>query len=122
MRELKFRAWDKEQNRLFNVYGFDEDHVYEKTLDDYTHSIHPRGVCEIMQYTGLKDKNNKEIYEGDRLKKPTEYIEGMPNGARYKIVEWTMPKHYGVGFNIGEINTWKIVGNIYENSELLEKI
>lgn len=66
--EYKFRAFDSEQKRIFPVYGFDIDNVYEDTLDDYTRSVHPRNVCDVMMYTGLKDIKGAEIYEGDRVK------------------------------------------------------
>jgi uncharacterized phage protein (TIGR01671 family) len=118
MREIKFRAWDKEQKRIFMVYGFDKDHVYEDSLDDYTESVHPRNLCELMQYTGLKDENGKEIYEGDII---SDGIKGL------FLVEWnddTCKFQFSDGTDINDgirYGTSKLImGNIYENPELNE--
>lgn len=57
MREIKFRAWDKEKKIMFN-WSFTEQGLYPQDFfnnDNY----------QVMQYTGVNDKNGKEIYEGD---------------------------------------------------------
>lgn len=63
-REIKFRAWDNHNKRMCQPYF--EFRRNESNLTSIEHS--PTGgyyMTEIMQYTGLKDKNGKEIYEGD---------------------------------------------------------
>lgn len=105
MREIKFRAWDKSANRMFYDYPL--------------RSIKPSNKIPLMQYTGLKDKNGKEIYEGD--------ICDTPSGKR--IVTYDAPS-----FWLAENLTDKVavdafstpsvlehvIGNIYENPELLK--
>lgn len=67
-REIKFRAWNTETNKMSK--SFEMGHVVsftdEKGLGQIMSCFTPG--LELMQYTGLKDKNGKEIYEGDYLK------------------------------------------------------
>lgn len=105
MREIKFRAWDYRKKQMLD---FD--------LDD-AHKVIPYTDSPIMQYTGLKDKNGKEIYEGDIL-----HLEFYLDW----IVKW-----HEAGFHIHILNNpetyyslvpsnREVIGNIYENPELLK--
>ena len=129
MREIKFRAWDKKDELMYVE-------VHEGiTFDDESHYsfidfLNSRGYheFEIMQYTGLKDKNGKEIYEGDVVRrsyvrtqkyvtKNNEIKEGNPVVQKYrpKVIKWS-----DGGFNIRNGEKIEVIGNIYENPELLE--
>jgi len=124
MKEIKFRVWEKEQKRMFAVYEFNEDHVAED-------SIHPRKVCILMQYTGLKDKNGKEIYEGDIVR-----LGNYPFTKDIEKVEWDnslcgfspfakllcpLYEDDDVGEVRPEASFCEVIGNIYENPELREE-
>jgi hypothetical protein len=104
MREIKFRAWDG--NAMWDVreIDFDTMQVHIGIHDEYINNI------KLMQYTGLKDKNGVEIYEGDILK-----------GGIYKVynVKWDGED---AGWNIAAygVSVFEVIGNIHENPELLE--
>lgn len=124
MREIKFRAWVKEKKAIFEVILI--DYVTKKVtylLERVGHLLSIRDAkfndIEFMQYTGLKDKNNKEIYEGDifhigskKIMYVVEWIDCGLKGRQIKNKSW-----------IG-LDYWKddieVIGNIYENPELME--
>ena len=115
MREIKFRAWDKKQNKMrqdFNL-SWSGKILFEDSIgsDEF----------EIMQYTGLKDKNGKEIYEGDIVRisdNHTEVINWIGDG------DWMGEKQPLVGF-IHNASIYKkpieVIGNLYENANLLSQ-
>lgn len=129
MRKIKFRAWDKVNNRMCKVLNI-------APSDDGTCSVQGVAVIglgvsittgidfELMQYTGLKDKNGVEIYEGDIVKYKTFYY----GKEKEHIVEVKWEKEatdlFGEPDFIGFLARWEggeVIGNIYENPELLDK-
>lgn len=121
MREIKFRAWHKGKKIISEVLGIDILHkeIFFSNGDvDYC-EISDFKYIELMEYTGLKDKNNKEIYDGDifhiggkKILYVVEWIDCGLKGRQIKNKSW-----------IG-LDYWKddieVIGNIYENPELME--
>jgi len=118
MREIKFRAWDGEQI----VYP---DYIDRKGIAHWTENSIPETSDKVMQYTGLKDKNGVDIFEGDVVKC---YYGGSEKGA-HDTIEFKNGafclRHRGVtikemleddGVYSSEL---EIIGNIYSNPELL---
>lgn len=105
MRDIKFRAWDKEKKEMINCFDSEKSSKVVALYLKYS-------TLDLMQYTGLKDKNGKEIYEGDILKPicPQEFqlIIEFENGNFWGYYEHVSPENY------------EIIGNIYENHELLK--
>ena len=106
MRTIKFRAWDKEQKIM-------QEWTYLKT---WTPTDWEKSGIELMQFTGLKDRFDKEIYEGDlvQLKQKKYYNEGKPY-----VVKWKTLKLYN-GWNVSRGTNLEVIGNLYENHELLK--
>ncbi|KOC47748.1 hypothetical protein ADU86_03890 [Clostridium botulinum] len=110
MKDIKFRGWHKEKKVMFDVFGFDVNHVYPFKTEGL--EIPPeQEEVELIQYSGLKDKNGKEIYEGDILiwenaysikQMVVEFIDGS------FVVEGYRPLGRN-GLYIGA----KVIGNIY---------
>jgi len=122
MREIKFRAYCKEINRMVNFKVGEIPHWYNEVLLE-EEELGWDSLSEPMQYTGLKDKNGKEIYEGDILG-------GTPNMHKMEVI---MGKY---GWNVKFIDLGhkyteplrndlfenfdvEVIGNIYEQPEKL---
>jgi uncharacterized phage protein (TIGR01671 family) len=110
-REIKFRAWDKARNQMREVRDIAWD---GHGGIDVAYSCDPMGEYRggpdtLMQYTGLKDKNGKEIYEGDMVRE----------GRIVMVVKWS-----GAGWSpFTEVTipeACEVIGNIYENPDLIK--
>lgn len=157
MREIKFRAWDKEKNIMYYNETPDKDAIFVDTLGAINCWLNSNDTYLFMQYTGLKDKKGKEIYEGDIVAHNEEVMsdngEDLPNyidkridlnfrygdgsigerrwGKKIEVVIWEESScgfepfsdsqsncgHCGGGISPNQI---EVIGNIYENPELLE--
>jgi len=118
MREIKFRAWNIQNERVvYEPYRFElynGKYRFTETWQDEEDGIFRD--CEIMQYTGLKDKNGKEIYEGDILQFYKNHKDNKAEKIIKEVVEWS-----GQGWQPYDMTTEsEIIGNIYENPELLK--
>lgn len=145
MRVLKFRAWDKQQKKMIVVphLSFGDDGkaltimIWHKTAEMYDRALVVGETAELMQFTGLLDKNGREVYEGDIVEikgayggkqqvhvlwgKTTPMYEWMcagtwllsrfSNGNEGPLYPYCQPSH---GFEVS------VIGNIYETPELLE--
>jgi uncharacterized phage protein (TIGR01671 family) len=132
-REFKFRAYDPSTNKMFipDVVTGHTGSVYE-TGRDYEDGIRADG-CPLMQYTGLKDKNEVEIYEGDVIRiKQGECIGTSADGEEEWIeiigqvlFEDAMFVFDGHSAGTLPLSAYKddleIIGNIYQNPELLKQ-
>lgn len=128
MRDIKFRAKGKNQHINKWAYGYlaDEYYISEKGELGYT----PIRKETIGQYTGLKDKSGKEIYEGDIIfdsfyerKAKVVFLEGafwLDYIDDFKEYE-TIHKRYQLIANYDNKSVLEVIGNIYDNPELLEE-
>ena len=157
MRDIKFRAFirkhknvdEKDWNKMVEISGIDFGDPfgeYEFEKDGEFYCIDKKYI-ELMQYTGLKDKNNKEIYEGDIIltyikaknKETNKTIEPYDNKEAvswgvweddeygYKINTWLLGANYLAEYTKYGNSYWdaveekfEVVGNIYENPELIK--
>jgi uncharacterized phage protein (TIGR01671 family) len=129
MREIKFRVWSnttKEWIKSSEVYLRKDGIPFVNTISNGISGMYEADLI-LIQYTGLKDKNGKEIYEGDIILKKG-YEEGLgkvyycETGMGFFI---ELIKGYRWAFHYSDGPNWhrdelEIIGNIYENPELLK--
>ena len=121
-REIKFRAWNSAEGRMY--YDVED--------------LRPRYKVHLMQYTGLNDKNGKEIYEGDILKYERLVGPAQLNDHHLRLVTWNDEKARWRFKKIPKsrfevllkdqlirpktMSKHKVVSNIFENPELIDAI
>jgi uncharacterized phage protein (TIGR01671 family) len=139
MRELKFRSWKMHYGKLrrcifspFGLIEYAQRHpeapvLHNEDVNDIRDFMPNADVIE--QYTGLKDKHGKEIYEGDIVSEEFEY--GGEKAKTIWQVRWcddecAFELHYVSGFEVDDCwlvaddeENYKVIGNIHENPELI---
>lgn len=135
MREIKFRAWLKETQEMIEAYNLSWGYSINPDTGDNIHNINSQWKVGrdaiLMQYTGLKDKNGKEIYEGDIvrvLNNLKEYECGevaMGNLGTWavRLHQLKIPIFEFIDDRLSLVHSMdriEVIGNIYENPELLE--
>ena len=140
----RYRAWDKEENRWINIASlvFDEEGelwYLSPVMDDFNPVYYENELgktWELMQSTGLKDKNGVDIFEGDVVRFTWDMLSDVnatEKGKKVRIskVFWS---DWRASWAVGKKscnndlfryarngNTVEVIGNIYENPELLEQ-
>jgi hypothetical protein len=101
MRQIKFRAWDTEEKRFVEWDELRDTNEFQMGLDNDP-------IVILEQFTGLLDKNGKEIYEGD-------IVNGYVVWYCDKTLMWSLPRRDDESL----LDSYEIIGNIHENPEKL---
>ena len=133
--EIKFRAWNKKDKVMVDVaaMNFGPSGLWSLIEDAYDAELQLADNYELMQYTGLHDKNGREIYESDILK-----VTGEDGESYVATVKWFgdegypafdlagIPASWSYDANAlatifqSGVETCEVIGNIFEDKQLLE--
>lgn len=138
MREIKFRAWDKDRRCFIPCIVGNTDIQDDKWICPLTFcevngvkDWYHNDTCDVMQYTGLYDKNGKDVYEGDIVRYISSNDEYRPEGdvqmdeGMWRVF-WKRDETRSDENIRKDLYFWatereiEVIGNIYENPELLE--
>ena len=133
-RDIKFRLWSKIGKKFIETDNPDLDFLinnngYLYSIENFYGEIYilPQMDIEVLQFTGLQDRNRKEIYEGDILKYNFPYDGRLKHVSPVKFLE--TEASFGIKdryeneiplYRIAANNYFEVIGNIYENEELLK--
>lgn len=116
---LRYRAWDKENKRY--IYGVEKGLQFYSTAGNLRvmtlAEIEESDKYDLEQCTGLKDKNGKLIYGGDFVEVPVLYNE-IPTGKKQRCKVYY--KHGAFNIYAVKFEFLKVIGNIHQDSKLLE--
>jgi uncharacterized phage protein (TIGR01671 family) len=127
MRELKFRAWNNDDDEMYQVLSVDfEAGTCEVDGDGLELSwrdesrIETQQECVLMQFTDLTDKNGRAVYEGDVVRFADTYGQGGPHVASVEYKDGAF-RDSSFRYVLGERKSFEIevIGSIYSNPELL---
>ena len=124
MREIKFRVWDnikklylkEEKNEILLLSNDENTPVFKLNLSNNIYDFFEKETVEIEFFTGLKDKNDNEIYEGDIVKWENRENDVF-NYAKVFFEDGAF-RLYNVYFELNKYENLEVVGNIYENPEI----
>lgn len=122
MREIKFRAWDKGNKEMLEVQQLDYDCCYNSKplirTTKYNDYFDEEDMI-LMQYVGIKDKNGKEVYEGDIVYMRCDGISGFGEVIFENGCFWIDDKKRKRTYPLYNEGVYRVDGNIFENPELL---
>jgi uncharacterized phage protein (TIGR01671 family) len=142
---FNFRAYIKKLDKVYEVYCLDYstgklrikccdkggEIILNNIKNETSNEFFEEEEFDLMQSTGLKDKNGKEIYEGDIIEKKVKYFQPYRFEKKREIVEWFNDDDTTGFYPFNDYNVetdrynlpkdYEIIGNIYENKELIKE-